>query len=90
MRDSIEEELRFLSYLENIKFIKGALSVWDNFWQLKALQKLWKMLFISTQKLFSYSSFYLNFLVTYRNGLIKTISLITNNCNTHILQYLEK
>ena len=38
MRDSIEEELRFLSYLENIKFIKGAISVWDNFWQLKALQ----------------------------------------------------
>ena len=42
------------------------LEVWDNFWQLIALQKWWKMFFISPQKLFSfsrYSSFCLEFLV---------------------------
>ena len=39
---------------------------WDNFWRLKALWKRWKMLFISAQKLFSFSrylSFCLDFLV---------------------------
>ena len=60
------------------------------------------MPFISLQKLFSFSkylSFGLDFLVMYRNGLIKKIKLtsnfmtsawLANNCNTHIGKYLEK
>ena len=60
------------------------------------------MLFISPQKLFSFSrylSFCLEFLVMYQKGLIKKIKVnfkfydvaasLTNNCNTHIAQYLE-
>ena len=31
--------------------------VWDNFWQLKALLRWWKMFFISPQKLFSFSRY---------------------------------
>ena len=30
-----------------IKYLKSHSQVWDNFWQLKALQKGWKMFFIS-------------------------------------------
>ena len=60
------------------------------------------MLFISPQKLFSFSrylSFCLEFLVMYRKGLIKKIKVyfkvygvtgwLTNNCNTHLAQYFE-
>ena len=49
--------------------------------QLKALYEMMKMLFISPQKLFSFSrylSFSLDFLVMYWNGLIKKIRLISN------------
>ena len=35
-------------------YLKAHSQIWDNFWQLKALQKWWKMLFISRQKLFSF------------------------------------
>ena len=61
------------------------------------------MLFISPQKLFPFSrylSLCRDFLVMYQNGLIKEIRLIsnlydmttwlTNNCKTHIAQYLNK
>ena len=60
------------------------------------------MLFILPQKLFSlsrYVSFSLDFLVMYRNGSIKkdkvnfkfydVTAWLANNCNTHIVQYLE-
>ena len=60
------------------------------------------MLFISPQKLFSFSrylSFCLDFWVMYRKGLIKKINVnlkfydvtdwLTNSCNTHIAQYFE-
>ena len=60
------------------------------------------MLFISPQKLLSfrrYLSFCLDFLVMYRNGLIKKIKVnfkfsdvtawLRSNCNTHIAQYFE-
>ena len=60
------------------------------------------MLFISTQKLFSFSrylSFCLDFLVMHRKRLFKKIKInfklydvtawLTNNCNTHIAQYFE-
>ena len=43
---------------------KALSQVWYNFWQLKALLKWWKMLFLSPQKLFSlsrYLSFCLDF-----------------------------
>ena len=40
--------------------LKALSQVWYNFWQLKALLKWWKMLFISPQKLFSFSR-YLSF-----------------------------
>ena len=58
------------------------------------------MFFISPQKLFLFSrnlSFYLDFLVMYRKGLIKKINVnfkfydvktcLTNSYNTHIAQY---
>ena len=35
--------------------LKAHSQVWDNFWQLKAFLKWWKMLFISPKKLFSFS-----------------------------------
>ena len=47
------------------KILKVHSKVWDNFWHLKAFYKLWKMLFISPEKLFSfskYSNFCLDFL----------------------------
>ena len=43
---------------------KAHSQVWDDFWQLKALRKWWKMLFILPKKLFSlsrYLNFYLDF-----------------------------
>ena len=92
----------FLFSLTNFQ-LKAHSHVWDNFWQLKALWKWWKMLFISPQKLFSFSrylSFCLDFLVMYRNGLIKKIKLISNFMTpkfcqqtivyTHIAHYLER
>ena len=60
---------------------KGTLSGLRQFWQMKVLQKWWKMLFISPQKLFMFSrylSFCLDFLAMYQNGLIKKIRLISN------------
>ena len=59
------------------------------------------MLFISPQKLFSFSRYLsvcLEFLVMYQNDLIKKVNFkfydatawLSNNCNTHIAQYLEK
>ena len=68
-------------FLFPINSLKVHSQVWDNFWQLKALQKQWKMLFISPQKLFSFSkyfSFCLDLFVIYRNGLIEKIRLISN------------
>ena len=61
------------------------------------------MLFISSQKLFSfwrYLSFCLGFLIMYRKGLIKKFikvnfkfynvtAWLANNCNTHIAQYFQ-
>ena len=41
--------------------LKAHPEVWDNFWQLKYLQKWWKIFIISPQKLFSFST-YLGFL----------------------------
>ena len=59
------------------------------------------MLFIWPQKLFTFSqylSFCLDVLVMDQNGLIKKVNFkfydvtawLTNNCNTHIAQRLEK
>ena len=77
--------------------------VWDDFWQLKALWKRWKMLFISPQKLYSFSrhlTFCLDFFgrvakrLDYKDKAIFKIyevtAWLTSNCNTHIAQYLEK
>ena len=60
------------------------------------------MLFISPQNLVSFSrylSFCLDFLVMYKNSLIRKMRLISkfissqtwlaNNCNTHVAQYLR-
>ena len=47
--------------------------VWDNFWQVKALLKWWKMRFISHWKLFSFSRYLnvcLGFLFMQEKGLI--------------------
>ena len=84
------------------KTIKSALTGLRQFLATECPLKKWKMPFISLQKLFSFSkylSFGLDFLVMYRNGLIKKIKLtsnfmtsawLANNCNTHIGKYLEK
>ena len=77
--------------------------VWDNFWQLKALYKWRKMLFISPEKLLSFSR-YLSFLswlfglVTKRLDKKDKVNFkfydvthwLTSNRNTHIAQYFEK
>ena len=38
--------------------LKAHSQVWDNFWQLEALSKWWKVLFISPKKLFSFSRYF--------------------------------
>ena len=69
--------------------LSANLTIWSNalklfvgtFWQLKALYKWWKMLFISRSKLISFSrylSFCRNFLVMQQKGLIRKIRLISN------------
>ena len=93
-----------ISFLHNfLDFaLKAHSQVWENFWQLKALKKALrrKILYISPQKLFSFSrylSFYLDFLVMYQYGLIKKITFkfydvtafLRNNRNRHIAQYLK-
>ena len=57
-------------------WLKAHSQVWDNFWQLKALSKWWKILFISPQILFSLN-FFLGFLFMQENGLIWNIRLIS-------------
>ena len=60
--------------------LKAHSQVWDNFWQINALWKWWKMLLFLPLKLFSfsrYSSLSLDFLAMYKNGLIKKIRLIS-------------
>ena len=60
---------------------KGALPGLRQFLATECPLKMINMLFISPQKLFSFSrylSFCLDFLVMYRNGLIKKIRLISN------------
>ena len=64
--------------------------------------KCWKMFFISSQNLFSFSrylNFCFDFLVKQKSSLIKKIrffkiydvtALEISNCNTHIDQYLKK
>ena len=47
-------------YKLTLLLLKARSSVWDNFWQLKALKKWWKMFFIYFKKLFSFGR-YLNF-----------------------------
>ena len=47
------------SYIKS-SYLKAHFYVSDNFWQLKALWKWWKKLFISIEKLFLFSR-YLNF-----------------------------
>ena len=39
------------------KSLKVHCHIWDNFWQFKAHQKRWKIIFISPQKLFLFSRF---------------------------------
>ena len=46
--------------------------VWDNFWQLKTLKKLWKMLFIPTAKLFLFSR-YLTFCLDFFSSVVKRL-----------------
>ena len=60
---------------------KGALTALRQFLATENPLKRWKMLFISPQKLFLFSrylSFCLDFLVNYRNNLIKKIRSISN------------
>ena len=62
-------------------FLKGALSGLRQFLGTQSPLKRWKMLFISPRKLFPFSrylNFCLDFLVMYRNALIKKIRLISN------------
>ena len=57
-----KQELMHLFWATCNLVFKDALS--DHFWQLKTLWKWWKMLFISRQKLFSFS-WYLSFCLTF-------------------------
>ena len=55
-----------INFLERKLTSKAHSQVWDNFWQLKALWKWWKMIFISPLNVFSFSrnlSFCADFLV---------------------------
>ena len=64
----------------NNSILKVHSQIWDIFGNWKPFQNE-KMLFISPQKLFSFSkylSFCLDFLVMYQNGLIRKIRLISN------------
>ena len=83
------------------KYFKSPLSGLRQFLATESPVKTMKNAFFLRQKLFSFSrylSFCLDFLVVYRNGMIKkenfkvhdvTVGL-TNNQNTHIAQYHEK
>ena len=67
--------------LFGIFIVKDALSGLRRFLANETLWKWWKMVFISPQKLVSFSrywSFWLDFLVMYQNGLIKKIKFISN------------
>ena len=71
----------FFAKIELPLLLKALSQVCNNFWQLKALYKWSKILFISPQKLFSFSrylNFCLDFLVMYQNGLIRKIKLMSN------------
>ena len=84
-------------------YLKAHSQVWDKFWQLKALEKWWKIFFIWPLKLFSFSK-YLTFWLTFFDRVTKRLDFedkvnfkfydvtawLTNNCNTHIVQYLGK
>ena len=41
--------------------LKAHSKVWENFWQLQAIKKLWKMLIILSQKLSSFSRYFWDF-----------------------------
>ena len=82
---------------------KGALSGLRQFLATESPLKWWRMLFISSQKFVSftsYLSFFLGFLVMYQNGLIRKIRLISNffdatawltsNCNIYILPNISR
>ena len=80
----------FAKELKNKICWKGGSQIWDKFWQLKDLWKWWKILFVSPQKLFSFSrylSFSPDFLVMYRNGLIKKISLISRSKDNYTMKF---
>ena len=60
--------------------LKAHSQFWGKFWQLKVLWKWWKMLFMSPERLFSftrYLNFCLEFLIMQRNGFIRKIRLIS-------------
>ena len=57
------------------KSLKTHSRVWENFWQLKALEKWWKMLcFFSSLR---YLHFCPDFLDMFKNGLIRKLCLIS-------------
>ena len=67
--------------LHNLNLIKGALSGLKQHLATESPLRMMKMLFISPQKLFSFSrylSFCLDFLEIYQNSMIKKIRLISN------------
>ena len=82
--------------------LKGSISGLRTFLATESPSKIWKMFFISPQKLFllvRYINFCFDFLVIEQNTLIRkmrlipsfmVISWLKNNCNTHIPQNLEK
>ena len=75
---SFHATVNFLS--RSVLYLKVHSQVWDNSWQLKALKRWWKMLFISHQKLFLFSrylNFCLDFLVMQQNGLLRKIRLVS-------------
>ena len=74
-------------------------TLWDNFWQLKTLQKWWKILLISPSSIFcSQFLYWLLGVVEKQLDLKDKVNFKsyditawgTRNCNTDIVQYLDK
>ena len=81
-------------------FLKAHSQVWDNFWQLKALYKWWKMLTSNAPfllKIFKFLSWLFNHVTKrldkkdkFNLNFYEVTAWLTNHCSTQIAQYLEK
>ena len=103
--DTIEIYLHFRCFkcsLKRLWHLKTHSQVWDNFWQLKAPLKMMinafyfisKALFVlkifkSLSWLFGHVSKRLDYKDKVHSKFYDVTAWLTNNCNKHIIQYLE-